>query len=284
LVYGHRRIEMYSIKRITKRFFSIFANTNRTVALISLLVELLGGIVLLEIIKNLVMEFSIQLQTNNNLFTIIETNSAKIIGCFIMLFVLLKTLGKDIYEVIWNSSNYRLPIQMENQGMVYFLRGLKETYIRNLHEVGRVDPPFVRINIMMAPKPKSGKEEYIKIVYAADIEEYSENEINQLWKKGEGKCGHAWENKRQEVYAADIRSEETLKEEMGEKPPEIVKLKSVLSTPIIIKEKVVAILNIDSELGGSETLIHTHGVRGIFSNASHEITPYVLHLALLQDQ
>jgi hypothetical protein len=266
---------MTRFSTLLERFLAKVANPNRTVAFFSLIIEILGSIVLAAIIVTYIANLNTQTQVQS-LATIINDNMASIIGYSIMLLVLFKSIGSDLYDLIWHKNKLQKieKLRPSDDAVAYFLRGIQETYIGHLRDFGHSSSVEVRLNIMLRQRVDSGKE-MLQIRFAANMDQFSELEQNEIWHKGQGKCGCAWKNKKQEVYASDIQSEETKFATMGEKTTEASLLKSVLSTPVIWNGEVIAVLNIDSRQGGQITRLQTPGIKIIFNDAAHEIAPLI---------
>ena len=77
------------------------------------------------------------------------------------------------------------------------------------------------------------------------------------------------------MFAEDIKSEDTQFQDMGDKPPEVALLKSVLSTPVLYNNHVIAVINLDSHSGGKETLIREDFVHLLFSDGAKHIVPLI---------
>jgi hypothetical protein len=164
--------------------------------------------------------------------------------------------------------------------MSYFLRGVKETYMRYLMEIKHREdnrPPNVgvRLNVML-PSAGSPDKPNLKIHFVDYLNDFKHEELYDLWKEDQGKAGVAWETKTQQVYAADIRRNQTRFEKMGTKSQVANQLKSVISTPVFLKEEIIGLLNLDSFQGGRQTLVHTEQVGNLLRDAAYEIAPLLM--------
>ena len=260
-----------------KNFLKKLAHPNPTMALFSLIIEILGFVVFLTLLYGFVYELKSQLQTKTVSEAFNTANTASFIGYLIILTVFAKNIGADLYDLIWSGNDlYEIELMGPNDlRLVYFLRGIKETYLRYLRDVGRSNLPSVRLNIMIPQTQDNTRAETLKIVFTDYFDDFYEAEIYKEYLKGEAKCGQAWKEKRQTVFDADITSKETRFEPMSIEPSQekLLTLKSVLSTPVLWRNEIIAIINFDSYQGGKETLVNSVGVKTIFNEAAREIVP-----------
>ncbi|MGA7732414.1 MAG: TIR domain-containing protein [Chloroflexia bacterium] len=171
-----------------------------------------------------------------------------------------------------------------DERVVYFLRGIKETYLRHLSDMGLL-PVRARLNIMAPNKHDHQAPSLLQIIYADYLADYNEEELKDGYKQGQGKCGQAWQNGKQAIYARDIRSEITEFVDMGKDKSENAQvLSSVLSTPIVYGDQLIAILNVDSWQPGKETGVHTVAVGNIFENSAHKLGPLLYETMNAKDK
>ncbi len=155
----------------------------------------------------------------------------------------------------------------------YFLRGVKETYLRHLAENRKRPKVEARLNLMLPSSNRDTDAVVLKIEFTDYESNFTEAELNELWQEGQGKCGVAWKQRKQTVYAAGVKDPETRFEAMGDKSSAAQVLKSVLSTPVLWKHEPIAVLNLDSQQGPSVTRVHTETVKILLKDAAHEVAP-----------
>jgi len=188
---------------------------------------------------------------------------------FASLLFIVSREKKQLHEVSNGLST--LDNTMRDRLVTYYLRGLKETYLRDLARFSPNSQVRVRVNLMM-PVDRT---EVMKIFHCDYTGDFNQTELKNVWHKWEGKAGTAWADRKQVMYAADIESEDTQLQKMGDKPPEVALLKSVLSTPVLFNARVVAVINLDSNFGGKETFIREDFVHRIFSDGAQHIVPLI---------
>lgn len=186
---------------------------------------------------------------------------------------ILHRYGVNIGKPIKNRSMRSI---RNDQRICYFLRGIKETYFRRLTEMSRPAMIRARLNIMAPEEEREDTKLTLRIITADYINDYQDLERREKWYEGQGKCGVAWQKSIQQVFASDINTEETSFEEMGMKSETAYEIKSVLSTPILLHEQPIAILNMDSFHGGKETLLHTDAVQAIFREGARAIVSLLI--------
>lgn len=245
------------------------ANYNPTLALISIILAILGVIYVVVKLSNYV---SAICHENSKIFD--TSDYATFLGLIIILTIFLKSIASDSYSLIWPQMN-QLAFRINEREIEYFLRGIRETYYHHLRETSVKRLPKVRTNIMFPIKQKWKKIPILQISIADYFHEYTETELEEKWYQNQGKCGIAWEQKKQHIYAADIKSEDTQFQRMGEKSKQTCQLQSVISTPVLWNDKCIAVLNMDSYHSGKDTLVHTEGVKTIFREGSLEIAALI---------
>ena len=150
----------------------------------------------------------------------------------------------------------------------YLLKGIKHTYFSQFD-----DRDFeVRLNVM-APDPS--KKDTIGIFFYDNKNLYNENEFKDRYRQHEGKSGKAWAIGRQQIYAPELPDDEVQYVSMEAKSSSVRDLRSILSTPILINDKVVGILNIDSNYPAHVTHFHNSTVQTILKNAANEIASFI---------
>lgn len=162
------------------------------------------------------------------------------------------------------------------------LRGIKETYYRTLdNNMGLC--PAVRLNVMV---PNDHKDRLV-IRFVDDRTYYTPAELSKTWVRGEGKCGAAWEEKAQQVYASDTSTPERFLEPMdASTKTNLMELHSVVSTPIRQAGRIVGILNFDSKHDSTITKIQDTKIRALLSDLAGQIGPLLSnrHVAPLSEQ
>jgi hypothetical protein len=126
---------------------------------------------------------------------------------------------------------------------------------------------------MLRIREDSG-EEYLRIRYT-DGSKYYTDELDDRYAEGEGACGTAWKSREQKVYAKGKKDKKVRFEPMGEKSPMAMRLKSVVSTPVFLKDVVVAVLNLDSQRPPHETHVETEEVQTVLRAAAYSIAPFL---------
>lgn len=114
----------------------------------------------------------------------------------------------------------------------------------DLHEV----VPIIRINLMILTKKDNREFMQIHACYTPNsTDSYSTAEKEIEWYYGLGCCGKAWKSKEQRIYDKQSTESEMFIEGLSTEQLNYTKhITSILSTPILDADKVVAILNIDS--------------------------------------
>lgn len=156
--------------------------------------------------------------------------------------------------------------------LTYLLRGLRHTYLHHLQEHDQESSPPVRVSIMTPSRTGSAKHPLLRITSADYLDEFDDQELSDAWSMGQGKCGVAWEQSRQVVYAPEIPLDEMQFQEMGRKSGAAKEIRSLLSTPLMVNGTVYGILNIDSVWPSKRTLLHTEAVRLLFRDGSSQLS------------
>lgn len=169
------------------------------------------------------------------------------------------------------------PYSATTNAIRYFLRGIRESYFRTLSDAHCPSPKHLRINVMLVVSRGSGKskESVLAIKHVDYPTEFQEDEYSTFFRKGEAKCGRAWELLQQTYYAADRREEDAQFVEMSATSPGARSRRSVLSTPVVIRGECIAVLNLDSDEESCSTQVHLDIVRNVFQVGAQEIVPFL---------
>jgi hypothetical protein len=147
------------------------------------------------------------------------------------------------------------------------LRGIKETYYRTLDIDFHRCPP-VRFNIMVP----NHQNDILTIRFVDDDSYYTPAELTKAWLPGEGKCGAAWKENSQQIYASDSNTPERFLEPMEDSTrTKFMELRSVVSTPIHYGGRIVGILNFDSKHDSNITKIQEKKIHSLFSDLAQQI-------------
>jgi hypothetical protein len=173
------------------------------------------------------------------------------------------------------------PYSTTTEPIRYFLRGIKETYLRTLYDAGWDTPKHLRVNVMLVVSHGSGAsaEQVLVLRYVDYPAHFKEEEYGSFYRKGEAKCGSAWKLLQQTYYAVDRDEEEARFVKMRATNPVAYSHKSVLSTPIIIQDQCIAVLNLDSDEPSSTTWVHRDMVQNVFYLGAKEIVPLLFPMA-----
>ncbi|MEM7536971.1 MAG: GAF domain-containing protein [Chloroflexota bacterium] len=138
-----------------------------------------------------------------------------------------------------------------------FLERLIEGYYMIVFDQELVVSDSIRVNLMLKTKRPWFQSDVLKVYYnlapnwVGDETDgftsfsYSQTELDQMWRKGEGTCGQAWEDNTMRIY--DEHKYPEPREFMTEPQKKINGgLKSVLSVPIWFDQQVIGVLNFDS--------------------------------------
>lgn len=151
------------------------------------------------------------------------------------------------------------------------LRGVKETYYRALDREMRFCPQ-VRINVMTLDTSR----EQLRIRFVDDLALYSSVELSKIWQPGEGKCGVAWKEGAQQIYASNTNVPGQFLEPMDlARAGNVMQLESVLSTPIKNDGAIVGVLNLDSTYDGMTTKVADATVCATLARLAEQIGPLV---------
>jgi hypothetical protein len=117
--------------------------------------------------------------------------------------------------------------------------------------------PIVRVNLMLPTKIFYGIFGcYLKIYYYSCPLGilYNDNELILHWRKKKGTCGWAWSQKRISYYdSVDPNLQIPSKRIPIKFVPIIQNTKSVISVPVVYKDDIIGILNLDSPSNVSDT-------------------------------
>lgn len=150
------------------------------------------------------------------------------------------------------------------------LRGVKEKYYRTLD--GEMKScPLVRVNLMV---PDS--RDILRIRYVDDLTLYNAAELSKAWQLGEGKCGAAWQENTQQIYASDSNLPGQFLEPMDpSRAGHVLQIQSVISTPVRKDGVTVGVLNLDSTLDGSITKVGDAAVSDLLTTLAGQIGPWL---------
>jgi hypothetical protein len=100
---------------------------------------------------------------------------------------------------------------------------------------------------------------YLRIYYTSSAAGayYTDEELSLGWKKEEGTCGWAWAKNSKSLYDSIEPDLQTPANRLtkAKKDKDVVKnIKSTLSVPIWLEDKVVGVLNLDSKQNVKDTL------------------------------
>jgi hypothetical protein len=148
-----------------------------------------------------------------------------------------------------------------------YLARLLEDYWRLLNSRNRSAPlPRVRINIMLLTVKWWGFSRHLQLYYSYCPPKtiYSNDEQGLKWKKGIGTGGWAWKECMITLYDSKDPKLNGSYNSLSTSQKEIVgDIQSVLSLPIFDddkKERIVGVLNLDSQANVSDTLFHDSDV------------------------
>jgi hypothetical protein len=161
----------------------------------------------------------------------------------------------------------RIPIQ-------YFLKGVRESYIHMLADVGKAAPDGVRINLMLIlpAATRKSKEKALRIIHVDYPVLFATDEFLEEYMIGIGNCGEAWRLCQQRAWASDIGDAKRV--EMKEiVSPTAQSRNSVLSSPILCGSDCIGVLNIDSNEGSKTTHVQLPLIQNLFAEAAREIVP-----------
>jgi hypothetical protein len=132
-----------------------------------------------------------------------------------------------------------------------FLAGVLEEYYKAAKSISQT-VASVRINVMLPTWRRFRFGRYLKIYYCSGGPVglvYKNDELDLVWKRGQGTCGEAWKKEWIVVYDSAAEGLTGPKKSLTQKQIGIVgNINSVLSLPIRHSEtkKVVGVLNLDS--------------------------------------
>lgn len=177
----------------------------------------------------------------------LEANGWWIIAGSILLSVVL--------EVIWD-----IIVNKEDGFTKGHLERIKRCIVHELEQVhacyagffNRESPeivPNIRINLMILTRKENKSFMKIHACYTIDQSDaYSTAEKEFEWGYNSGCCGKAWASKEQRYFPSDSFDGEIFTQKFTDEQINFTKrAKSILSTPILKDDKVIAILNLDSE-------------------------------------
>lgn len=128
--------------------------------------------------------------------------------------------------------------------------------LRELDKISNIPP--VRISVMLPTKRFRGLlGSYLEVYYHRYFSEefpYLGNQLSVTWKKGYGVCGDAWKKNRITFYDSIDTRFQTSAYKLSDAHKKATRdIVSIVSVPIEYKEKVVGVINIDS----NEDMSHT---------------------------
>jgi hypothetical protein len=162
----------------------------------------------------------------------------------------------------------------------YYLRGVREGYLRALSEAHLAPPPNVRLNVMLttAPDPQAPLRQTLRIRHMDYANDFRTDELLEEYGPGEGNCGEAWRLRQIRVWASDLTS--TARVPMDDvTSPTAQSRGSVLSCPIFWDGECLGVLNLDSSEGSALTHVQIHAIQNLFEEAAREIVPLLFPAA-----
>lgn len=118
--------------------------------------------------------------------------------------------------------------------------------------------PIVRVNMMLPTrKTRITLNPFLRIYYtfSAAGAYYTGEELSLQWKKEEGTCGWAWAKNSNGIYDSIEPDLQLPAKRLAEAKKDVVKnIKSTVSIPIWLEDKVVGVLNLDSKQNVKDTL------------------------------
>ena len=127
-------------------------------------------------------------------------------------------------------------------------------------------PPCVRVNVMLPTKLLRGiRGSYLRIYHVACPPQivYNDDELSETWKAKEGTCGWVWSEGDRSIYDSKDPKLSLPSDRLTESQRYVTShLNSTLSMPVWDKQKnkVVAVLNLDSEQNIEESFFNSRVV------------------------
>jgi hypothetical protein len=182
----------------------------------------------------------------------------------ILLTYIIQQLLRDLPKPVDISNAHELQPIIRNY-LEYALKG----YSKLLVSMG-IGIPAVRMNVMLKTRHQSFRNGKLRIIFSLGYvigkdrknkeiikfvePSYSSDEAAELWKRGQGACGAAWEKGDLTVYDTFNSKYQSPKESLSKHQKEITQdINSILSIPLWLHGKVIGVLNIDSAKNITET-------------------------------
>jgi hypothetical protein len=175
----------------------------------------------------------------------------------------------------WPAPASREEVEELRDVMEVYLNSLLVAYLEELYRraPARDTLPPVLINLMLPARwGLFGRKLVIFYHYAVEGERYSNDVLEFEFKKGEGACGRAWKTKNIVIFGqpgADFSAWRVGKA----KENLLLKVKSVISVPVLKKGKVVGVLSMDSESPISETLFDSPDIVSLVQSHARGLRP-----------
>jgi len=164
--------------------------------------------------------------------------------------ILLSVIIDFIWDTIVNKDNGYT--KGDTESLIKFidheLEQIHGRYSKIIYTEYQEVVPIIRINLMILTKKDNREFMQIHACYTPNSSDaYSTHEKEIEWYYGLGCCGKAWKSKESRQYDKYSTESEIFKEGLSPEQLNYTKhVTSILSTPILDADKVVAILNIDS--------------------------------------
>jgi hypothetical protein len=156
-----------------------------------------------------------------------------------------------------------------------YLESLLADYLSLLNQSNPPTLPQVRVNLMLPTRSWLFRWRLV-MAYHQVLDggtQYPNDELELAFKKGEGACGRAW--KTRNIVGFDRTRDgpnASIVHKKKQKP--LLNVQSVLSVPVLRKERVVGVLSMDSNAPISTTRFDSKGVAKLAQSYANDLGPF----------
>ena len=213
----------------------------------------------------------------------LDKYGAWIIGISILLSVILDFLWDTLINnnIVYTKGDTEKVVKFIDHELEQIHGRYSKIIYNDMHEV----VPIIRINLMILTKKKSRKFMQIHACYtpnSADAYSTAEKEIE--WGYGLGCCGKSWKSKEQRCFDRSSTDCNLFLEGLSlEQKSFTSHVTSILSTPILSGDNVIAILNIDSPEGMNMVKFNNNQISWAIRDEARMLTSIIHAPILLTD-